>query len=370
MGNPEKSISPTVGMPLPASKDVLEEGENGGTTMDRMAERWLKLNLDSRGLFIDGNAELMPISAGLVDGFEEKSTDTCYKVPPSCICGKPHWAFRVKEQNMFQGVEYAEGSVVDFQNEVCSGTPSYGILGKEQEVQGMRLAAATEVDFHPNGKLNYGTLATPQNIDGLIFEGKIFFHENGRFRIANLAETTVIHDIKFGAGDTGFFEDGAVDFGRLAEDQVIQGIPCAKNALISFASNWQLEHARLAEDTVINGVLFRRGIDITFDKGKVFYAKYELESDTKVYGDVIPEGSTLIFDSDGIVTGISLSKVTKIQEIQCNYSSGIVGGDVEFYKNGRISKATLMREQIIRGKRLPDGTTIFFGEDGGMRTSF
>ncbi len=57
-----------------------------------------------------------------------------------------------------------------------------------------------------------------------------------------------------------------------------------------------------------------------------------------------------------------------IQGIQCDCGSVAYSGDVEFHKNGKVSNVKLAHEQVVGDKKLPYGTTIYFDEDGGMRT--
>ena len=166
-----------------------------------------------------------------------------------------------------------KGEVVEIQGISCVGSVEYYqnrkltscTLGREDTLSGQPLPAGTVVHFTPEGYLDWCFLQQNTVIQGHLCRG------SG-------------HEFM-----TGFHPNGRIKTAWLAEDQVIQGIPCAKFQFLSallgwvagdkdgstgFHENGLLRYCELSENFTIEGQRFRRGDAVWFDKdGKLVRSK-------------------------------------------------------------------------------------------------
>lgn len=152
-----------------------------------------------------------------------------------------------------------EGEIVEIQGVPCTGmidTFSNGnlescTLARDTTVGGQELPAGTVVVFTPEGDFDWCFLPRETRIQGHLCRGSghnfmTAFHPNGVLRVA-----------------------------WLAEDEVVDGIPCARFRFMAtifgggggthFHDNGRLQSAALAEDFVIEGRSFKRYAVIELD---------------------------------------------------------------------------------------------------------
>jgi hypothetical protein len=151
-----------------------------------------------------------------------------------------------------------EGKVVEVQGIHCSGaieyykdgTMEFCHLAQEETLSGQLLPAGTGVHFTPEGVFDWCYLLRDTRIQGLLCLGsghdfRTGFHPNGKLRMAWLAEDQVIDTVpcaKFsyltaifhGGGGTYFHENGRLQWANLAEAFVIQGRSFRRNAIVQF----------------------------------------------------------------------------------------------------------------------------------------
>jgi hypothetical protein len=170
-----------------------------------------------------------------------------------------------EEQNRVMRVVVPEGEVTEVQGVPCTGG----------------------IEYYEDGNLMHCSLARADTLSGqpLAAGTGVHFTEEGVFEWCFLRENTVIQGYMCrGQGHgfmTRFHPNGQLRTAWLAEDQVIQGIPCAKfrflSALIGwvegdkdghtgFHENGQLRYCELSENFTIEGRRFRRGDAIRFDE--------------------------------------------------------------------------------------------------------
>lgn len=160
--------------------------------------------------------------------------------------------------------------------------------GEVVEVQGVPCSG--NIEYYKSGALEHCSLARDDTLSGqpLAAGTGVHFTEAGVFEWCFLRETTLIQGyLCKGEGHgfmTRFYPNGQLRVGWLAENQIIQGIPCAKfqflSALIGWAQggvankngstgfheNGMLKFCELSENFTIEGQRFRRGDAIGFDQ--------------------------------------------------------------------------------------------------------
>lgn len=166
--------------------------------------------------------------------------------------------------------------------------------GEIIEVQGVPCTGG--IEYYKNGNLEHCSLARDDTLSGqpLAAGTGVHFTEDGTFEWCFLRETTEIQGyLCRGQGHgfmTRFHPNGQLRTAWLAEDQVIQGIPCArfrflsalmgwvagdKNGSTRFHENGQLKYCELSENTTIAGQRFRRGDAVRFDPDGQLVAESE-----------------------------------------------------------------------------------------------
>lgn len=156
--------------------------------------------------------------------------------------------------------------------------------GQEEEIQGV--ACSGRVEYYENGNLKYCDLAREDTLSGqpLAAGTGVHFTEDGVFDWCFLREDTEIQGyLCRGEGHgfmTVFHPNGKVRNVYLADDEVIQGIPCARFRFLSavfnpihhkygstnFYDDGSLKYCELSENFIIEGQSFRRGDALRFDR--------------------------------------------------------------------------------------------------------
>lgn len=164
-------------------------------------------------------------------------------------------------------------------------------VGETTEIQGV--SCTGRIEYYTNGKLEFCSLAREDTLSGQPFPAGtgVHFTESGLFNWCFLQEDTDIQGYLCRGDGHGFMTEfhpnGQVRRAYLAEDQVIQGIPCSKfrfisavfnqihgkNGNTSFHENGQLRYCELSENFSIEGERFRRGDAIRFDRDGKLVAK-------------------------------------------------------------------------------------------------
>jgi len=156
--------------------------------------------------------------------------------------------------------------------------------GEVVEVDGVPCTGG--VEYYENGNLMHCSLARDDTLSGqpLAAGTGVHFTEEGVFEWCFFRENTLVQGyLVRGQGHgfmTRFHPNGKVRTTYLAEDQVIQGIPCAKFRFLSavfngfhnkhgntsFHENGQLSYCELSENFTIEGQRFRRADAVRFDR--------------------------------------------------------------------------------------------------------
>lgn len=178
-----------------------------------------------------------------------------------------------EEHDMGRTAKLPEGEVIEVQGVSCSGRIEYYengnlkhcSLGREDTLSGQPLAAGTGVHFTEEGVFKWCFLQENTEIQGYLCRG-----EGHGFM-------------------TGFHPNGQIRIAWLAEDQVIQGVPCRKFQFLTAALGWVegdkngstvfhenglLRYCELSENFTIGGQSFRKGDVLRFDQdGKLVEKK-------------------------------------------------------------------------------------------------
>jgi|TARA_B100001079_G_scaffold242823_1_gene229139 hypothetical protein len=152
-------------------------------------------------------------------------------------------------------------------------------------VIGQDIACSNEVEYYQNGYIEFCILAREDTLSGQILpEGTgVHFSENGVFDWCFLQQDTNIQGhLCRGSGHnfmTSFYPNGQLKTGWLANDEIIQGIPCSKFRFMSaiFVSfhgksgqtslheNGALQYCELSEDIIIEGKSYKKTDSVRFD---------------------------------------------------------------------------------------------------------
>ena len=156
------------------------------------------------------------------------------------------------------------GTVTEIQGIPCTGTVTYDdkgklqscTLGREDTLSGQPLAAGTVIHLTPEGILDWCFLQEDTMIQGHLCRGSEHnfmtgFHPNGTLKTAWLAQDETIDGIPcakfrflsswFGGGDrTSFHDNGRLQFCTLAAPAKIQGTEYAKNTGLAFGPDGRI----------------------------------------------------------------------------------------------------------------------------------
>jgi hypothetical protein len=157
-----------------------------------------------------------------------------------------------------------QGEVVDIQGVSCTGSVEYYqngkmkscTLGREDTLSGQPLPAGTVVTLTPGGFLDW-----------------CFLQQN----------TVIQGHLCLGSGHgymTGFHPNGQLKTAWLAQDEIIQGIPCAKYRFMSslfgggertlFDESGRLRYCTLSDTITLEGQTLKKGEEVRFDnEGKL-----------------------------------------------------------------------------------------------------
>jgi uncharacterized protein YceK len=172
-------------------------------------------------------------------------------------------------------------------------------LERNTIIDGIAFAAGTEVGFHPDGRVRYGTLAVDQELDGhrlddvrfrqgrrilLDRSGKVetrpplptsiqglpcaekaFGYNSGRLRNTVLAEAHTIQGLAFPAGTAiGLHESGKLQHCILPIVTVIRDVPCSSEKPVSVYESGGIRIAQVGREFRFDGVVFGEGEEIRF----------------------------------------------------------------------------------------------------------
>jgi hypothetical protein len=153
-----------------------------------------------------------------------------------------------------------KGEVVEIQGIPCTGSVEYYqdgklkscTLGREDTLSGQPLPPGTVVNLTPEGSLDWCFLEQNTMIQGHLCLG------SG-------------HEFM-----TGFHPNGQLKTAWLAQDEIIQGIPCARYRFMSvlfgggertlFDENGRLRYCTLSQDITLEGEKLKVGEEVRFDK--------------------------------------------------------------------------------------------------------
>jgi len=197
-----------------------------------------------------------------------------------------------------------------------------------------------------------------------------------------------IQGIAFDAGtDVYFGLDDRLSACVIPADQVINGIPCAQG-LVHFHPSGELAQATLARDFAVRGAHFKRGTQLAWNEDGTLAA--HLREDHVIGGVTVPRTATARLDEDGKLVSWSrrLAGEETIQGVPCEARSVVTrygdghpkrltaawdvaidgfvamgGSDLEFHRNGCVSRLTLAEATHKAGARFEAGTVLVLRDD-------
>jgi hypothetical protein len=157
-----------------------------------------------------------------------------------------------------------------------NGIIAYCTLSRDYPHSNQVLPSGSQLTFDEQEKLRSCTLSKDTTIAGQILPAKTvaYFNPEGSVTNCFLSRDTLIqgHLVRgWGTNfETGFYPDGRLRLGWLAQEEEIQDVPCAPfrfwtNAGVSFHDNGKLKSCRLAKDATIQGKTIAIGYNLSFD---------------------------------------------------------------------------------------------------------
>jgi hypothetical protein len=179
---------------------------------------------------------------------------------------------RLDQPTEIHGIPCME--VVKYQK---NGIIAYCTLSRDYSYSNQVLPSGSRLSFNGDEKPQSCTLSKDTPITGQILPAGsvVSFNRNGSVTDCLLSRDTLIqgHLVRgWGTNfETGFYPDGRLRLGWLAQEEEIQGVPCAPfrfwtNAGVSFHDNGKLTSCRLAKDVTIQGKTFAKGYHLSFDR--------------------------------------------------------------------------------------------------------
>lgn len=168
--------------------------------------------------------------------------------------------------------------------------------------------------------------------------------------------------IRFNPAGAEFFSDGSVHDVELAEDSIIQGLPCARGRAVVFYPRGQLKLAWLSTCTAISGIPCAAGrVFYLHENGALLNASLSKRHAFK--GKALPTGSRVTVSPSGTLQEYSqrLKADEVIDGLPC-----CALFDVWRYANGRLSRFVLSAAYRIRGVSCSRGTEISLGRRGAL----
>lgn len=214
---------------------------------------------------------------------------------------------------------------------MATARPLNQTLGAPRSIQGIDLHAGTDVYFGLDDRLSLCVIPMDQPINGVpCARGLVHFHPSGELAQATLAREFAVRGVSFRPGTlVSWNEDGTVS-AHLAEEHLIGGVPVPRASTVRLDEHGALSSwsRRLEHEEAIHGVPCQAGSVVTR------------------YGDGRPERLTAAWDCsvDGFVA--------------------LGGADIEFHRNGRVSRVTLAEPVTRAGIRFEAGTTLVQRDDG------
>jgi hypothetical protein len=146
------------------------------------------------------------------------------------------------------------------------------------------VSCSLDIEYYTNGNIEFCNLAQIDTLSGQILpKGTgVHFTNVGVFNWCFLPEDMFIQGHKCRGGGhsfmTSFYPNGQLKIAWLAENEIIQEIPCSKFRFLSaifysfhgksgktsFYDNGQLKYCELSKDKVINSVQYSKGDAVNF----------------------------------------------------------------------------------------------------------
>ena len=291
-----------------------------------------------------------------------------------------------------QGVPCAARTSVGFHR---NGRLSVAVLARAHEIEGEMLPAGAQVGFETDGKLSAWVATRAEDFATRVLDmkkewlpitipaGSQITMEHGQLRSVRLAGALGFDDLSFPAetelifGDSGSLshvtcreaielrgvrwakhETVVFEFGCLREgypdgEGTVDGVPYEAGEIVRLHDNGRLARCYLADDTELSGVPCKGNTRIyRDDEGHLLEGT--LAIDTMIAGVPVAEDSVVAL-TEGKPTALTPREDVEIDGLLC--ASGQL---IELTTEGRLVRATLARDEVRDGWRLPAGSIVVF----------
>jgi hypothetical protein len=236
-------------------------------------------------------------------------------------------------------------------------------------IQGIGFKHTDEVVLHPNGVVKRGVLSGKQTIQGVpCRDGNyIEFDAKGKLVGANLAEDKIIQGVPCTRKqrwtdkptyDVRFHSNGKIANAYLAQKHAFDGIVCRAKDEISFYPSGKLMGCTLEEGTRIDGIDCEPKEDILlYENGKV--ASIYVEKERVIHNVRCSKNSTVKFYKNGMIKQYLPASIVAFGEVICSEQT-----DVKFHPNGNLYFAELAAALKMNGVTIPSGSYVWFDQSG------
>lgn len=191
-------------------------------------------------------------------------------------------------------------------------------------------------------------------------------------------------------------DEGAYILATLSKDQIIQGIPLAKDCEVEFYQSGKLHGGSLAKAVSVQGMPLFEGAPVRFyESGSLMETMFETPQ--VVQGVVVAKIAPIIFFENGKLRAALLAKDQNIQgstkkaesvvffneagklihtrlppKVAGKTIQGIVikPESISLRKNGRLAAGELAQDQTVQGIALPKDTTFGLNEKGELESIY
>jgi hypothetical protein len=266
------------------------------------------------------------------------------------------------------GVNCAKGEVMFHDN----GRLEYATLATDQEIKGRKFPKGSGISF-PEEELSSGEILIEINdvrdSEGLIQAEEISLDATKGAEPSKLFELSIFLPIEYEVDGHKFGPKTRITFDKcnrlsnaeLVEPQEINGIKCDKDYKIGFYNGKTYFNAKLSEDQEVGGAKFNKGSIVMLD-GDNKLQRAILGSDQEIGKQPFKKGATVNFDSDGNLESATLAKPQEINGIKCDkdYKIG-------FYNKTTYFNAKLSEDQEVGGAKFGAGSIIMLDGDNKLQ---
>jgi len=241
-----------------------------------------------------------------------------------------------------QGISFRAGTDVYFG---LDDRLALCVIPDDQEILGVPCARGL-VHFHPTGELAQATLARDFVHRGITFRrGALLTWDEEGALTAHLPDDHVIGDVYVPGSCTAFLcAEGRLQkwARRLRQEEVIAGLTCQADSVVTQFANGDVERATLARDVQREGLTLLGGTDVEFHRNG-HLAVGTIAETLDRGGFRFEPGTVVVMRDDG-----SLSVAHLPEDLTVGEETFPAGSYLQFDADGRLTSHTAITWSVIQ----------------------